>query len=85
LRVPVNARLCVKTRDTLPQTRLQWKARRKNIRGAFVVGADLGGRHVAVVDDVLTTGATLGELARALKRAGAATVTGYVIARTVDG
>jgi predicted amidophosphoribosyltransferase len=38
---------------------------------------------VAVVDDVLTTGATLSELARNLKRAGAATVTGYVIARTV--
>jgi ComF family protein len=85
LGVPVAARLCVKTRDTMPQTRLRWKARRKNIRDAFAVGADLTGRHVAVVDDVLTTGATLGELARVLKRAGAATVTGYVIARTIDG
>ncbi len=84
LGVPVAARLCVKTRDTLPQTRLPWKERRKNIRGAFVVEGDLAGRHVAVVDDVLTTGATLSELARNLKRAGAATVTGYVIARTVS-
>ena len=81
--VPVNAQICVKTRDTVPQTRLPWKERRKNIRGAFVVEADLTGCHVAVVDDVLTTGATLSELARNLKRAGAATVTGYVIARTV--
>ncbi len=83
LEVPVNAQICVKTRDTVPQTHLPWKARRKNIRGAFVVEGGVAGCHVAVVDDVLTTGATLSELARNLKRAGAATVTGYVIARTV--
>ncbi len=81
--IAVHAQLCVKTRDTAPQTRLPWKERRKNIRGAFVVEADLAGRHVAVVDDVLTTGATLNELARNLKRAGAAKVTAYVIARSV--
>lgn len=83
--VPVDAALCVKTRDTPPQTRLPWKARRKNIRGAFVVQGSLAGRHVVVVDDVLTTGATLSELARNLKHAGAATVTGWVVARTVAG
>ncbi len=83
MEAPVHAHLCVKTRDTAPQTRLPWKQRRKNIRGAFVVEGGVAGRHVAVVDDVLTTGATLSELARNLKRAGAATVTGYVIARTV--
>lgn len=83
MKAPVNAQLCIKTRDTAPQTRLPWKERRKNIRGAFVVEGSVAGCHVAVVDDVLTTGATLSELARNLKRAGAATVTGYVIARTV--
>lgn len=83
MKVPVQAQLCFKTRDTAPQTRLPWKQRRKNIRGAFVVEGGVAGRHVAVVDDVLTTGATLSELARNLKRAGATTVTGYVIARTV--
>lgn len=82
--VPVAAELCAKTRDTVPQTRLPWKQRRKNIRGAFVVMGNPAGLHVAVVDDVLTTGATLGELARNLKRAGAATVTAYVIARTAS-
>lgn len=85
LGVPVDSRLCVKTRETPPQSRLPWKERRKNVRGAFVVQAALDGRHVAVVDDVLTTGATLDELARNLKRAGAATVTGFVVARTVAG
>lgn len=83
VRAPVDAALCVKTRETSPQTRLPWKERRKNIRGAFVVLGDLTGRHVVVVDDVLTTGATLNELARNLKRAGAASVTGWVVARTV--
>lgn len=80
---PVDAGLCLKTRETPPQTRLPWKERRKNIRGAFVVLGDLTGRHVVVIDDVMTTGATLNELARNLKRAGAASVTGWVIARTV--
>ncbi|MDP1673066.1 MAG: ComF family protein [Burkholderiales bacterium] len=84
LNAPVDAGLCIKSRDTAPQTRLPWKARRKNIRGAFVVLGSLEGCHVAVVDDVLTTGATLSELARNLKRAGAARVTGYVVARTVS-
>jgi len=82
LSAPVDAHLCIKTRDTAPQTRLPWKARRRNIRGAFVVLGSLEGCNVAVVDDVLTTGATLSELARNLKRAGASSVTGYVVART---
>lgn len=85
LAIPVDAGLCVKTRETPPQSRLPWKERRKNVRGVFVVQANLDGRHVAVVDDVLTTGATLNELAKNLKRAGAATVTGFVVARTVAG
>jgi ComF family protein len=85
LDMPVEAGLCLKTRETAAQTRLPWKARRKNIRGAFVAPENLAGRHVIVVDDVLTTGATLNELARILKRAGAASVTGWVVARTVAG
>lgn len=83
IHAPVDAAICVKMRETAPQTRLPWKERRKNIRGAFVAFGDLTGKHVVVVDDVLTTGATLSELARNLKQAGAASVTGWVIARTV--
>jgi ComF family protein len=83
--IRVEAGLCLKSRETPAQTRLPWKERRRNIRGAFVASAELAGLHVIVVDDVLTTGATLGELARVLKRAGAASVTGWVVARTVAG
>lgn len=66
----------------IAQASLPWKERRKNVRGAFSCDTDLTGRSVAVVDDVLTTGATLDELAGVLKKCGARTVIGWVSART---
>ncbi len=72
-----------RVRDTLPQTDLPYEERAKNVRGAFLCKLDLSGASVAVLDDVMTTGATLNELARALKRAGATRVENFVIARTV--
>jgi len=74
---------CRKVVDTAPQAALPWRERAANIRRAFVCDADLAGQRVAVVDDVLTTGATLNELARVLRRAGAVEVTGWVVARTL--
>jgi predicted amidophosphoribosyltransferase len=73
---------CRKVAETPPQAALPWKERARNVRRAFVCDADLAGRKVAVVDDVLTTGATLNELARVLLRAGATSVRGWVVART---
>jgi ComF family protein len=78
-------RACRKVRDTAPQAALPWKERAKNMRKAFVCDEDFTGKHVAVVDDVMTTGATLNELARNLKQAGAARVTGLIVARTLPG
>lgn len=80
---PLSRDDCRRVRDTLPQTALPWKARRENVRNAFECGIDLTGRTVAVIDDVMTTGATLGEFARTLKRHGAARVTNWVVARAV--
>jgi predicted amidophosphoribosyltransferase len=58
------------------------RARRRNLRGAFVVPAGAGlPAHVALVDDVMTTGATLHAAARALRRAGVARVDAWVCAR----
>ena len=70
--------------DTPPQRELAWSQRRRNVRGAFALrrDAEVRGLHVAVVDDVLTTGASLHELARVLKAGGALTVTALVLART---
>jgi ComF family protein len=73
--------LCRRIRHTPPQAALPWAERRRNIRGAFECRADLPGAHVAVVDDVLTTGATLDELAGMLLTCGAAEVWGWVVAR----
>jgi ComF family protein len=64
------------------QTALPWSDRARNVRGVFRCQADLSGKTVAVVDDVITTGATLNELATVLKRAGAARVVGWIVART---
>lgn len=74
--------LCRRTRHTAPQAALPWAERRRNIRGAFECEIDLAGAQVAVVDDVLTTGATLDELAGVLLGRGAAQVWGWVVART---
>lgn len=71
-------------RRTLPQADLHLAERLRNVRGAFACGTGLEGARVAVIDDVMTTGATLGELATVLKRAGAARVDNWVVARTFE-
>jgi ComF family protein len=71
------------------QAELHGDERRRQVRGAYALTAAgqaaLAGRHIAVVDDVMTTGATLGELALTLRRAGAASVQAWVLARTPAG
>ena len=76
---------CRRIRDSVPQAALPWKERARNVRGAFGCDLDLAGKSVAVVDDVLTTGATLNELAVTLKRQGADKVVGWIVARTPPG
>ena len=69
-------------RATPPQVALEAKARKTNLRGAFRVGVKLNGVHVAVLDDVVTTGSTVGEVARVLRAAGASRVDVWCVART---
>lgn len=70
-----------RVRDTPSQTGLARAARRRNVAGAFVCNAALP-RTVWLVDDVVTTGATLSECARVLRRGGARRVVGLCVART---
>jgi ComF family protein len=70
-----------RVRDTRPQVGLRPEERRQNIEGAFVASAGFRGLRVAVLDDVLTTGATVGAVAAALRQAGAISVDVWCVAR----
>jgi ComF family protein len=78
----VDLAACVRGRDTPAQVELPYAERRRNVRGAFACTRSLAGERIAVVDDVMTTGATLDEIAGVLKGAGAARVENWVVART---
>ena len=82
LNIPFSTDLVLRHRYTQPQADLPLKHRRANVRGAFSCPERLAGRRIAVVDDVMTSGATLDEVARTLKRAGAVRVENWVLART---
>ncbi|MES2819555.1 MAG: ComF family protein [Pseudomonadota bacterium] len=84
LHLPLNETWLRRTRDTPAQQGLDAAARTRNLRRAFALApeAAVEGLHLALVDDVLTTGATAQQLARLLKRAGAARVEVYCLART---
>jgi len=84
LGIPVAWRGVARARDTRHQPGLGRAARRANLAGAFTCARDLRGRRLAIVDDVLTTGATAEALAAALRRAGAASVDTWVVARTPE-
>lgn len=83
LDIPLAADACRRTRDTPPQAGLKWKERRRNVRGAFACDLDLSGKKIAVLDDVMTTGATLNEISRVLKSRGASEVSAWVVTRTL--
>ena len=72
----------LRVRHTAPQQTLALKERRRNIRGAFAVEGRFSEQPILVVDDVMTSGSTLDEIARVLKKAGASQVHNLVVART---
>ncbi|AJY43695.1 ComF family protein [Burkholderia humptydooensis] len=82
LKVRADAALVARVADTAPQSRLAFDARRTNVAAAFDVARPVAGLHVGIVDDVMTSGATLDALARKLKDAGARRVTNFVALRT---
>jgi ComF family protein len=84
LGVALYPRLALRQLDTRAQSRVFPHDRAENIRGAFAIDDPglVDGRHVGIVDDVMTSGHTLEELAATFKRFGAARVTNFVFART---
>jgi len=85
--IPLITNCLIKIKETLPQVELSDEERRENIKGAFLVKDKelIKNKKILLVDDVYTTGATMEECARVLKKAGAKEVIGIVIARAVPG
>ena len=81
LLLPVNAGLLFRTRDTLAQFALNPKQRIRNLRGAFKLGSLPNYNFIAIIDDIITTGATVNEMAALLKRAGVKRVEAWACAR----
>jgi ComF family protein len=80
-RIPVRNDLVIRHRETAEQAALDPESRRKNVRRAFTVVAPLPARHVAILDDVVTTGSTAAEVANVLRAAGAERVDVWAICR----
>ena len=80
--MPADAALLRRTTHTVAQSRLDLDARKRNVGAAFRAMREVRGMHVALVDDVMTSGATLEAAARTLKTAGAREVTNFVALRT---
>ncbi|HJS21946.1 MAG TPA: ComF family protein [Steroidobacteraceae bacterium] len=81
LGIALDERLCRRARATVDQTTLSARERRQNLRGAFVLERKPAARHIAILDDVLTTGSTANELARTLLRGGVKQVSVWAVAR----
>ncbi len=77
----IDRRAAIRTRDTRPQVELPIKQRQSNIRDAFAVRGPISYRHVAIVDDVMTSGHTVSQLARCLKCAGVKHIQVWALAR----
>lgn len=82
LDIPVDQKLAHRCRATNPQAGLQAAQRGGNVRRAFAVRRPAACRRVAVIEDVITTGATVSELSRELKRAGIAEIQIWAVARS---
>jgi ComF family protein len=81
--IPLDCRMVKRTRNTEAQSNLSERLRRNNLRHAFRVSGSLQGRRVAILDDVVTTGSTINEMSKTLRRSGAAEITVWAVARSV--
>ncbi len=81
LTIPVDTYLCIRHKDTAHQVGLSPKARHKNVKGAFSVTQKNPYTHIAILDDVMTTGSTMREVASVLKKSGVSRIDLWVCAR----
>ncbi len=81
LNIPLNTTSCIRHRDTPHQINLHANQRKKNVKNAFKIISPITAYHVAIFDDVMTTGSTVNELAKVLKKSGVNRVDIWVCAR----
>ena len=83
--IPIRTNVLIRKKHTQTQTLLSAKERQENVQEAFLVrdGKSIMNRHVVLIDDIVTTGATMQQCAKAMIQAGAASVTGLALARPV--
>ncbi len=82
LHIPLDYKSCLRTRNTLPQTDIAAKARKQNVSDVFAMHNKNHYTHVALIDDVMTTGHTVNECSRVLRQTGIQTIDVWCIART---
>jgi ComF family protein len=82
LKIPMEHGWCQRVVDTQEQKSLSLVERAKNVKDAFSISSDLSGKSIGIVDDVVTTGASVNELSKVMKANGAGSVEVYCLART---
>ena len=82
LSIPIDSHSLCRTRNTTAQSGLPKKERQRNIRNAFALTAKVASPHVAIIDDVMTTGLTVNEIAKILRASGVSEIEIWVFART---
>ncbi|HMK56917.1 MAG TPA: phosphoribosyltransferase family protein [Dissulfurispiraceae bacterium] len=83
LKIPVLLDSLIKVKDTKLQTEVGRAGRLRNLKGAFAVSKEIGGKRLLLVDDVITTGATATECSSVLKKAGAKEIDVVALARSM--
>ena len=82
LNVPLNTALCKRIVNTNPQSELPMESRKRNVKNAFALSGDNIPKHIAIIDDVITTGSTINEMSLLFKKAGCEHIDVWAIART---
>lgn len=85
LKIKLNAEHCIRLRNTPYQSQTTAAKRYKNVHRAFAVKSDFKAKHVAIIDDVMTTGHTINELSCVLREAGVTAIQVWCVARAGEG
>jgi len=82
LNIPIDHSCCERVKYTLPQSSIPANERQRNVKHAFILTREVNYQHIAIIDDVVTTGSTVNELSRIFKKAGVKKIDIWCIAKT---